>query len=242
MSDVSSAAPTGGAPSATTGRVDGTVRRASYLVAAGGLLTILELPFVGPLVRLVAIGLVVAGVLRLRQVVVAPRGRRWLDAAGLLALAVAAITLVLVAAELTVLTGGTPPPWLRWVGVAKMALGIVGTVALASGMACDMRDHADQAAEDGWWHAATAVVLIQAPILVAAVATEVTGRPDGVHGAAAIALFATAILPYLLVARAGHLSDPAADTAGHRGRGADAPVSTTSRPGRAGLTTREERR
>lgn len=208
MSDVPSAVPTGGAPLAATGRVGGTVRRASYLVAAGGVLTILELPFVGPLIRLVAIGLVVTGVLRLRQVVADPLSRRWLEAALLLAVAVAGITLVLVAAELSILTGGTPPPWLRWVAVAKMALGIVGTGVLAAGMACDVRRRANQAAEDGWWQTATAVVLIQAPILVAAVATEVTGRPAGVHGAAAIALFTTAILPYLLVARAGHLSDP----------------------------------
>jgi hypothetical protein len=208
MGDVSSAASTGDARSAATGPGGGTVRRASYLVAAGGVFTILELPFVGPLVRLVAIGLVVTGVLRLRQVVGDPVGRRWLDATGLLAVAVAGITLVLVAAELSILIGTSPPPWLRWVAVLKMALGIGGTVALAAGMACDMHHQANHPAEDGWWQAATAVVLIQTPILVAAVATEATGRPEGVHGAAAIALFTAAILPYLLLARAGRLSNP----------------------------------
>ena len=208
MSDESSAVPTGGAPSTPTGHAGGTVRRASYLVAAGGVLTILELPFVGPLVRLVAIGLVIAGVLRLRQAVIDPLGRRLLDAASLLAVAVAGTTLVLGAAELATVTGDTPPSWLRWVAVAKMALGLVGTVALAAGMACDLACHANQAAEDAWWWAATAVVLIQAPILVAAVATAVARRPDGVHGLAAVALFATAVLPYVLLVRAGRLSDP----------------------------------
>jgi hypothetical protein len=46
-------------------------------------------------------------------------------------------------------------------------------------------------------------VLLHGPILAATVIVHLVGRPGGVHGLSALALFAVAVTPLLLVARAG---------------------------------------
>jgi cytochrome bd-type quinol oxidase subunit 2 len=184
------------------------VRRSSCLVAVGGVLIVLELPVLAALGRLTGIALVVAGVLALRARTVDPVARARLNVAALLAAVVAVTVVVLSLLALTMTPGTQPPAWAEATAVAQTVLGIVGTVLLAAGMARELAGRGRPDAEDAWWLAALAVVLIHGPILVAALLAHLTGRPGGVYGPAAIALFLVAIVPYLLIARAGRHSDP----------------------------------
>jgi hypothetical protein len=197
------------------------VRRSSYLVAVGGVLIVLELPVLAALGRLAGIALVVAGVLALRARAVAPVARARLAVAALLAVVVAVTVVVLSLLPLTMAPGTQPPAWAEATAVAQTVVGIVGTVLLAAGMARELTGRGRPDAEDAWWLAALAVVLIHGPILVAALLAHLTGRPGGVYGPAAIALFFVAIVPYLLIARAGRHSDP--PTAGARPQAAPPP-------------------
>lgn len=186
------------------------VRRLSYLVAIGGVLVVLELPVLGALGRLAGIGLVVAGVLALRGRAVDPAARARLTAAAVMSVAVAGTVVVLGLVTLTMGTGTQPPAWAETTAIAQTVLGILGSVLLAVGMARELAGRNRPEAEDAWWLVALAVALIHGPILVAALLTHLAGRPGGVYGPAAIALFLVAIVPYLLVARAGRHSDPPA--------------------------------
>jgi hypothetical protein len=189
------------------------VGRPSYLVAAGGVLVVLELPVVGLLSRLVGIGMVLVGVLQLAALAADPVAQRRLRVATGIAVLVALLHVVVTIAALLLLDLGTAaapttsmPGWMGWASLAHMALGVAGTLLLVAGMARELHHRGHEEAEDAWWHVAIAVVAIQAPIVVAAALTQVVGRPDGVHGTAALLLFAAAIVPYGLLARAGHRS------------------------------------
>jgi hypothetical protein len=188
----------------------------AYLVAAGGVLVVLELPVVGLLSRLVGIAMVLVGVLQLAGLATEPGAQRRLRAAAATAVLVALLQVVVTLAALLVLDdtdtvaaaapAASTPGWTDWASLAHMALGVAGTLLLAAGMARELHQRGQAEAEDAWWHVAIAVVVIQAPIVVAAVPTQVVGRPAGVHGTAALLLFAAAIVPYGLLARAGRHS------------------------------------
>lgn len=184
------------------------VRRPSYLVAIGGVFVVFELPMLAGLGRLLAIGLVVAGILTLRQMAVEPVARRCLNAAAIVAVVVALTVAVLSLLSLTVDAGTQLPTWAEATAMAQTVLGVLGSLLLAAGMARELAGREQPDAEDAWWLAALAVVLIHGPILVAALLAHLAGRPGGVYGPAAIALFLVAIVPYLLIARAGRRSDP----------------------------------
>jgi MFS family permease len=199
------------APPASARPRDG-IARPAYLVAVGGLLVVLVLPLVGAFSRLLGGGLVLAGVLVLLRRTVQPQARRRMQAAAALAAVVVATMLLLLPPELFPPSHGMQPAWVGWAAITQMALGISGTAILAAGLAREVRHRGRLAAETAWWQVALAVGLIQGPILVAATLSQIMGRPDGVGGPVAIALFLAAIVPYLLIARAGHLSNHEIDT------------------------------
>lgn len=188
------------------------IARPAYLVAVGGLLVVFAVPLVGPFSRVLGGGLVLAAVLTLQRRTVHPRARRRVRTATALAAVVVATMLLLVATDLLQPPGTVQPAWVGWVAIAQMALGITGTAVLAAGLAQEACHRGKPPAETAWWHAAIAVGLIQGPILVASALAQATGRPDGVGGGTAIALFLAAIVPYVLIARAGYLSNHAAQT------------------------------
>ena len=185
------------------------------LVAAGGVLVVLELPVVGLLSRLVGIGLVLVGVLRLAGLATAPAAQRRLRTAAVVAVLVALLQVLGTIAALLLADGAetaataaavSAPGWVGWSSLVRMALGVTGTLLLAVGMAHELhhRDHGE--AEDAWWHVVIAVVVFHAPIVVAVVIAHVVGRPEGVQGTEAWLLFVAALVPYGLIARAGHHS------------------------------------
>lgn len=154
------------------------MRRPSYLVAIGGVFIVFELPMLASLGRLLAIGLVVAGILTLRQLAVDPVARRHLNAAAILAVVVALTVVVLSLLALTADAGTQPPTWAEATAIAQTVLGILGSVLLTAGMTRELAGRGHPDAKDAWWLAALAVVLIHGPILVAALLAH-PRRPPG---------------------------------------------------------------